>query len=33
MYKKGKKIEEYSGARDIDSLTSFVNKHLAHDEL
>lgn len=33
MYKKGKKLEEYSGARDLESLTTFINKYLAHDEL
>ena len=33
LYKNGKKIDEHSGARDIDSLFNFLNSHLKHDEL
>lgn len=33
LYKDGQKVSEYSGSRDLDDLSDFVNKHLGHDEL
>lgn len=33
LFKNGQKLEDYSGARDISSLISFLNKYLIHEEL